>query len=252
MLANGDRSARNAFRVGLVEEPSRPNLTQELDPSDILEVQDVAAAIARAEELARKERSSSNPGRGGFDVFDALVQRTNTPIPGTLRSPRITDDAVGPAGYREVVPTPVPPPAKTKADAVVVPKPAAVPSAPVLMVPVTREAVEDDAFFHPGARIRTLADQTLESYRPEPTLMVRIRQRRGTLSWVVAALLLPLVLLAGVGLWIGSAEAATPMVAQAPKHITFAKVSVAPPQAKVVAPSAPTFDVNTLPTAKSR
>lgn len=250
MLANGDRSARNAFRVGLVEEPSRPNLTQELDPSDILEVQDVAAAIARAEELARKERSSSDPGRGGLDVFDALVQRTNTPVPGTLRSPRITDDAVGPAGYREVVPTPVPPPAKTKAAAVVVPKPAPVPSAPVLMV--TREAVEDDAFFHPGARIRTLADQTLESYRPEPTLMVRIRQRRGTLSWVVAALLLPLVLLAAIGLWLGSAEASTPTVAQAPKHITFAKVSVAPPLAKAVVPTAPSFDVNALPTAKTR
>lgn len=249
MLANGDRSARNAFRVGLVEEPSRPNLTQELDPSDILEVQDVAAAIARAEDLVRKEKSSGDLGAnkgGGLDVFDALLKRTATPVPGTLRSPRITDDAAGPAGYRAVVPTPVPPAAK--AAAVVVPKP---PPAPVVRVPAAVEG-EEDAYFHPGSRIRTLADQTLESYRPEPTLMVRIRQRRGKLSWVAAAVLLPLVLLAAIGLWVGSADAATPMVAQAPKHVTFAKVAVPPPAPVKAAPAAPSFDVKTLPTAKTR
>jgi hypothetical protein len=236
MIASGDRQARNAFRVALRDEPSRPNVTQELDPNDILEVQDVAAAIARAEErLFAAPRASSSTG---LDVFDALVAR------------RPTDDASGPALHAVVRPTPVPPPAAPRlaslassADA-----PRAPLAAPTLMVPANAPAPDDDAYFHPAGRIRTLAEVTLDGYRPEPTIMMRIRARRGKLSWLVVAILVPLAGLAAFGL---SSAGPQPSIAQKPAHLARPTIRpVAAPPAATEALAAPSVDVKSLPSAK--
>ncbi len=232
MIASGDRQARNAFRVALRDEPSRPNITQELDPNDILEVQDVAAAIARAEErLFATPRPSSSTD---LDVFDALVAR------------RPTDDASGPALHAVVRPTPVPPPPPGPRAPL-----AALASPPVLMVPASAPVADDDAYFHPAGRIRTLADVTLDGYRPEPTLMMRIRARRGKLSWLVVALLVPLAGLAAAGLST-TLSSPTPSIAQKPAHLAHPPVRAVAvaPVATTEAAAAPSFDVKSLPSAK--
>jgi hypothetical protein len=204
MIAPFDQQARDAFRVGLREEPSRPNATQELDPNDILEVQDVAQALARVEERLR-------PRRSDLDVFDSLVGR------------RATDDAAGPARHSPVRPTPIPPrpPAST---------PPPLPPRP-----------EDDAYFHPMGRIRTLADVTLEGYRPEPTILLRLRQRRSKLSWVVAAVLVPFAVL-GVGALALGATAAPVATAMRPAHLRLPHVH-AQVAAASVTPARPTWAI---------
>src|SRR4051812_30822988 len=63
MIAGGDRVARNAVRVGLLtasadETPLPVHTRQELDAGDILEVRDMAEAIARAEQMVAASRSS--------------------------------------------------------------------------------------------------------------------------------------------------------------------------------------------------
>lgn len=168
MISRGDDSARNAFRAGLRDDTPLPaNVTQELDARDILEVQDVADAIARAEQ-STPVLSKSRPR----DIFDLLAKG----IP--------TDDASGPA--LPVIPMP----------------------------PSTQPIVDpsDDAYYHPGGRVRSLADVTLDGFRPEPTLAVRIRERRTTFGWFVLALLLPLAVLAIGALASRRSEGTTPAV----------------------------------------
>lgn len=72
MIAGGDEKVRNAFRATLRDEPSRPNVaaTEELSANDILEVHDLANAIARAEQIIRTP--SSRPS--DLDIFDALLR----------------------------------------------------------------------------------------------------------------------------------------------------------------------------------
>lgn len=162
MIARGDKSARDAFRAGLRLDtpiPLPPVSTEELDAIDILEVRDVAEAIARAESTPRLP-----PSQPGPDIFDALATPRPTPSPLANATARRgpTDDASGPA----------------------------LPATPELI------ALADDAYYHPGGRVRSLADVTLDGYRPEPTMLVRIRERRSRNSWLVVALLIPLTALA--------------------------------------------------------
>jgi hypothetical protein len=252
MIAAGDDIARSAFWLSLRERPSSPSLiTQELDPGDILEVRDVAEAIARAEALVRPaprprstERHSEPPSEAPSappsareDLFDAL---------GLAAKP--TDDAAGPAVAASSRISSVPPPPgqafergqhlhetsqlddvetvrddelelieptdeapATLASASLAtpstPGPALAdaglvrtPSAPILHLrtPTALDRIpgpEDDAFYHPGGRIRGMADVTIDG-RPEPTLMLRLRARRSRLSWTVGAALLLLAILA--------------------------------------------------------
>lgn len=214
MIAPFDQQARDAFCVGLREEPSRPNATQELDPNDILEVQDVAEALAQAESRLRAS---------DLDVLDARLPRR------PRAAARATDDAAGPARHspvRTVEAPRTPPPS---------PAPSSSPPAP-----------EDDAFFHPMGRIRTLADVTIEGYRPEPTVMVRIRERRGKLSWVVAGILVALAVLTATAMAVETTVSAPVSVAVKPAHLRLAHVHAA-----AVAP-APSIDVKSLPTTGSR
>jgi hypothetical protein len=244
MIANGDSAARNAFRVGLREDTPLPvaGVTQELDPSDILEVQDLAEAIARAEQIVRAPRSS------GRDIFEALGEQS-----------RRTDDAAGPAIYSRPTPTPLPAP---------LPQPESVPRY-VITVPTTPTSPDDDAYFHPSGRMRTLADVTLDGYRPEPTLLLRARSRRQRLSWVLVAVLLPLMVLAGFAMF-GRAEATVTTVA--PPPVTAAPLPTMPATAAALAPTVtaaptttpttnvgktgkgaiPTFDIKSLPSAGAR
>lgn len=178
VIVGADPKVRNAFWATLRNEPSEtsglhgpntsnasnaPNATQEVDAADVLEVTDLAHAIARAEEVIRA-RSSTNLAQltapdssSSRDIFDALVS---------------TDDAAGPALAASAYPSPSP-------------------SASGMSL-----LLDEDAFYHPTGRIRGLADVTLDGFRPEPTLMVRLRARRRHLSWIVLGIVTPLAFVA--------------------------------------------------------
>lgn len=271
LIADGDSVARNAFRIGLRTDtplplsaarggqhaaqnaalsgmPGTAGVTQELDPNDILEVQDMAAAIARAEMmLASPAPPLAYAGRA--DMFEALGRRA-------------TDDTAGPATpappYASL-PTPIPPPLLT-------PTPLR-----YVTMPSVLTGAEDDAFYHPMGRMRSLADVTLDGYRPEPTLLVRAASRRKRFSWLMAAALLPLVVLAAfagfasteselASPWSASstsvaphspASPASPAMATAGKTplTTTSALSKAQHAPAVAAP--PVFDVNSLPSART-
>jgi len=323
MISGSDERVRNAFRANLLEEPSRPNMTQELDANDILEVSDLANAIERAERSLRTPLPAPLPTASSSkrprDIFEALT----------------TDDASGPAVHAPARPTPVPPPPPgtlrspvlaapaTLLPPVVTPiptrvapgaKPAPTSSAELQALTAAREpassskpaphvltlpptmprvdvatAMEDDAYFHPGARIRGLADESLQIYRPEPTLLVRARARRRTVSWVVLAVVPALLMLAAAAFFLrptaepapavapqaqvtttAAATAATaatvapkpavtaeakPIVSESKPAVSESKPAVSeskPPmsQAKPAKGEVPVFDVNSLPPAR--
>ena len=265
--ADGDSVARNAFRLALLtaapnETPLPVNSTVELDPSDILEVRDMAEAIARAEQIVAAPRSSSPFLRSNSgDLFESLGRRP-------------TDDTAGPAS---------PVPAALLANAAIARPitPAAFVSARkiedlVLSLPVVSPATEEDAYYHPAGRIRSLADVTLDGYRPEPTLLLRARGRRRSFTWVLGAALIPVVALAAMAI-LGRFENAAPATSTT-TIATATMVVNAPPPAKPASPSIPSiaqapvrltppatptqaadphggvpvFDVNSLPAAGSR
>lgn len=199
--------ARNAFRIGLRTDTPIPTAgtTQELDPNDILEVRDMAEAIARAELMVAAPRSSrpsdlahaapaSTPSL--TDMFEALGHGSTAL---RKRRARATDDAVGPATPAPPpgIPTPVPPRLVAMPSAAAMASvPPAAPSAGALV-----GAPEEDAYYHPAGRIRSLADATLDGYRPEPTLLVRAAGRRKRFSWLFVAALLPLLVLAAIAVF---------------------------------------------------
>lgn len=301
--------------------------TQEIDAADVLEVTDLANAIARAEEVIRARSSRvlmSGPDSSprledrGEDIFDKLVapkQAAESPV---AEKAVATDDAVGPAVHVPYRPTPLPPrtspiplppgiarpatllrapeevfatpipvavstpPSATPATllpavsaaAPVAPAPvsanATQPLAAVTIPPAARTApiliLDEDAFYHPAGRIRTLADVTIDGYRPEPTLMVRLRERRHALKWVVTAIVAVLALFAifavAVGFGRASAEHPAPAATTKPAPTTapLATMTPAPVARPITTPAAtaaemPVFDVNSLknaPPAKRR
>lgn len=233
MIARGDKSARDAFRAGLRSDtpiPLPPVSTEELDAIDILEVGDVAEAIARAESTRRLPSAQSGP-----DIFDVLA----TPRP---------------------IPTPLAPRSTKRLDAV----PTDDLSGPALPATLDLIALADDAFYHPGGRVRSLADVTLDGYRPEPTMLVRIRERRTRASWLVVALLLPLTALAvGAILSIaGEADTTRAQPQQSPAATTTTAHVATPAKAepkkaelkkaepKPATVDVPSFDVKSLPPAR--
>lgn len=201
-----------------------PSTTALLPPApaeqtEVLEVRDLPKAIKLAEEAIRgrgsprREPSASAPE----DIFDSLVASANN---------KSTDDTSGPHAYRRSTPVPPPPrPFGVRAANGTLPLhtlsaeaaanihiPPAVRTAPILVL-------DEDAFYHPAGRIRGFADVTIEPetrYVPEPTLMMRLRQRRNLLSWIAAAVLAPLTLLAlfAVAMSVGRARAAREAAAQ--------------------------------------
>jgi hypothetical protein len=272
MIADGDSVARKAFRVGLLaaareqgDTPLPVNTTQELDPSDILEVRDMAEAIARAEQLVAAPRSSRPVSRRNApaDIFESLGRRP-------------TDDTAGPATpapaataaqlLRPLSVTRPQPPVPVAQYVAPPPVPVAQPIAAemVLSLPV----VEDDAYFHPAGRIRSLAEVTLDGYRPEPTLLLRARARRKNFSWILGAVLLPVAILAAIAILGRQESAATAATSTttiatativttaappaAPKVQSVPVVPVVAKPATATPGSVPVFDVNSLPTAGSR
>lgn len=283
LIADGDSVARNAFRVGLREDTPLPisasferaaagtaGTTRELDPNDILEVQDMAAAIARAEMLLA---SPTPPRSSRPDMFESLGRRA-------------TDDTSGPATpappYASL-PTPIPPALVAKP----IPTPTPIPSTPRYVTmpspspPIT--GAEDDAFYHPVGRMRSLADVTLDGYRPEPTLLVRAATRRKRFSWIMVAVLLPLMVLAAIAMFASADGVSTPpsvagtTLSQAPRSPATATAGKTPlattsavskalgisaasaasaaegaSNARMPASGPPVFDVNSLPPARAR
>ncbi|MFO0740714.1 MAG: hypothetical protein U0270_32755 [Labilithrix sp.] len=93
-----DKRASSAFVTTLREEPSTASLhaafTQKTSTDNVVKVDGLASAIARAEEVIRERvRSGSRP-----DIFEQLVA---------------SDDASGPALYQPYIPTPIPPRSST-------------------------------------------------------------------------------------------------------------------------------------------
>lgn len=285
MIAGGDQSARNAFLTNLrddssrrVIDTSRANPTQELDPSDILEVKDLANAIERAERSMLTPLPVPAQYSRALDMFEAL----GSSDPGDVA----TDDTAGSALYAPVIPTPVPPALAAAARTTPIPPPPATfrsadlqkptpAPAPVIYVPT-----EDDAFLQPAPRIRSLADESLQIHRPEPTLLVRAGVRRRKATTVVG------IVFGLAALFMGGAFAANELSARANAAAptvstttiataTFAKPTPPAPAAKPEAkpetkaeakpapakaeakpaeakPAVPTFDVKNLPSAKRR
>ncbi|MDB4941667.1 MAG: hypothetical protein JWP97_1201 [Labilithrix sp.] len=300
MISDADSAARNAFRVALLtphaqETPLPLTGTQELDPGDILEVREMAEIIARAEQIVAAPRSSrvllpasppSSPygasgRRGGddrspdsTDIFDALVRRRtdDTSGPATPAPSAVLTTLLGVGQPRLETQTPIP-------TAPTAPTPRAAPRAIAASSLVfTVPAVEEDAFYAPGGRVRSLADVTLDGYRPEPTLLVRAQARRKRFTWLMAAALLPVAVLAAIAVFgrpdaasavrapetiqVGTTTLATATLpARAPAVATPAAragdgvvkaegVKAAAVKAETTKPgSVPTFDVNSLPTA---
>lgn len=289
MNFGSDRRVCDAFRATLQGEPSSRGVlgTQEIDAADILEVTDLATAIARAEEVIRARSSrvltgdpDSSPSREERrdDLFDRLLSGERSAADGASA----TDDALGPAVHVPHRPTPLPPrtssipvPPGVSRPATLLrapeeiaisasPKPAVSTAQPLLplSVPPAEPSepmlpADEDAFYHPVGRIRTLADVTLEGYRPEPTLMVRLRARRSALTWVVAGILAALALVAlfvmalgfGAALNARATQRVAPPAAISPAEAPPAPTS--PPAAKptATAPEIPVFDVNSLENA---
>ena len=231
MISGGDESARNAFRSILRDESSQSLLaisTQEIDAADIIAVGNLADAIARAEQAMRSE--STRP-RSSRDMFADLAATT--------------DDCSGPAAYAAPCPTPVPP------------RPLVEPSRPQIIVVPT----ESDAFLQPAGRMRTLADDTLDGYRPEPTLELRLRERRKTLGWVVSGIVVAALAVVAVaaayatsrGAVAAVTPAVVPRVAAAAPAATATTTTNA--TAAVAAPASdgiPVMDVRSLPAASRR
>lgn len=190
-------------------------------------------------------------------LHPSTLMQTPLPLPPPYNSRDL--DKRSAADIADVAPTPIPAPATQT--------PAPAPSASSLP-PAARTApiliLDEDAFYHPAGRIRGFADVTLESYRPEPTVMVRLRQRRSTLAWVVIAVLVPLALFAlfVLSVTVGSrvsvsepaATAATARTVQPARVEKATPATVAPtPSPTVVtssSPVVPVFDVNNLPPVK--
>jgi hypothetical protein len=289
MIADGDSVARKAFRTALREDTPLPiplvNLsatdagaTQELDPADILEVKDVAEAIARAQRIVRAPRSQPQ------DLFESL---------GAVA----TDDTAGPASPAPP-PSAFPPALAPASSGFPARSPASSPVSTVSLISVgnvngvssgggAASAPEDDAYYHPAGRMRGLADVTLDGYRPEPTLLMRARSRRQSFSLILIAALLPLVVLAAFTIFgrsdLASATTTTSAVTSMATAATVAATATATtttsgalssptvltvgPMAKATAatkPAAPArppraasdgvpvFDVKSLPTARAK
>ena len=162
MIADGDNAARNAFRVALLtaspeETPLPVSSTQELDPGDILEVRDMAEAIARAEQMVAAPRSSRASSRSDrrrnaapVDMFETLGRR-------------LTDDTAGPA-------TPAPLTVATSPTAMQLVRPHSVPAAsspmvlslPLLpLLPLPLQAPSEVAQPPPGQQTGVLDAQQL-------------------------------------------------------------------------------------------
>jgi hypothetical protein len=192
-----DSKVRNAFRATLLDEPSSANLvaaTQEVDALDILEVTDLANAIAAAEEAIRARSSralASGPDSSTrLDLFDRLGKADHrsgpaapagrTPPPARARTTTLLPphpSELRPTAHTEARPNDAPP------------APPAAHTAPILIL-------DEDAFYYPAGRIRTLADVTLDGERPDSTLLVRLRARKEVLSRVVLAIFIAMLLLA--------------------------------------------------------
>jgi hypothetical protein len=225
MISGGDESAKNAFRAYLRDESSVSIVsTEEMSPGDVLEVKNLADAIERAERVLRE---SSRPR----DMFAELGGDTPLPIP--------TDDASGPALYAKPILTPVPPPLATPVPVPVV----ATQRLPILLLPN-----EEDAFMQPAGRMRHFADETLDGYRPDSTMELRVGARRKTASIVIGAILGALL----VALGAGAVMACMPAKFEA-KPTTITSNAEPPKKAESpkpeAAPAVPTMNVKDLPSA---
>ncbi|GEM_PF-2431931 len=287
LIAGADTRVRNAFRATLRDEPSTASLisTAELAPCDVLEVEDLTQAIARAEEVIRERASRprlSTPGAPSTarDIFDALV----------------TDDCIGPAVHAPYVPTPVPPRATPTPPPALAPLPTPVPP-PLTPVPPAALA-RDRAFTIPpppndapsevhvppaaptlpmhlldaGAQhgvageVWGAADVAFE--RARPSIWARLRERKVLWASLAFVILVPLTLLSvfAVGVGIGRARAAReaalttltaprpleqPAVpaASVPQSTAAAQPTTAPTLQTDPAAEVPVLDVKSLKTA---
>jgi hypothetical protein len=278
LIVGADQRVRNAFRATLRDEPSTASLisTAELDPGDVLEVGDLADAIARAEQVIRERASGPRlstpaaPSSSGVrDIFDALV----------------TDDCVGPAVHAPYIPTPIPPRptpvppppqllAHNRASTIPPPPPNGTQQLPEVRIPsVARTApilvLDEDAFYYPAGKIPGFAAGTVEDHGPARSFLRNLRERPVLLSWIAVVILAPLTLLSlfAVGVGIGRARAAreaavtsrmaapkhveTPAapVETAPQPIVAAQPTAHPTPEAAPAPEVPVLDVNSLKTA---
>lgn len=195
----------------LRDEPSTASLsaafTQKASRDNVVKVDGLATAIARAGEVIRERvRGGSRP-----DIFEALVA---------------TDDASGPALYQPYTPTPVPP------------RSSSIPPAPPSTVPFPMRALAPPPLprlDHPGFAV--LPPSPPPSFAPA-------RPRRGAFGAFAIAFVAPLVLVVLALGVIGyskarkpKADAVTSQVGTPVKAETPAPIAT--PSTPVAAPSAP-------------
>jgi hypothetical protein len=84
-------------------------------------------------------------------------------------------------------------------------------------------AVEDDAYFHPGGRVRLIADAnaTLDGWRPEPTIVIRRVRARTRRSWLVLGLVAigaPALLLVAIMMAVGTSTLSSAGPSNSARH----------------------------------
>lgn len=215
-----DKRASHAFVATLREEPSTASLnaafTQKTKTENVMKVDGLATAIARAEEVIRERvKNGSRP-----DIFEALVSSHD------LRSsPHATDDASGPALYQPYIPTPIPPrsagstlPPPVASMLESIPAPPRVPSIVVL---------DPQAFYHP----------------PPPPSYAPARPRRSAFGAFAIAFVAPLIAVALLigGVSYAKARKADRGVASTSAVITPVKLETPAP---VIPPAAPSAKVD--------
>lgn len=205
-----DQRASSAFVATLRDEPSSATLvaafTQKATPNNVMKVDGLATAIARAEEVIRERvRSGSRP-----DIFEALVGQ-----PAAL-----PDAASGPALYHPYIPTPIPPRSSTLPP----PPPSTLEALPAPPRMPSIVVLDPHAFYHP----------------PPPPGFAPARPRRSAFGAFAIAFVAPLVAVALVigGISYAKSRPATPDVVSTTSNVA-APVKLETTEPVVVAPPAP-------------
>jgi hypothetical protein len=224
-LSNGDAAARKV--LARLREPT--GTTDEILAVDILEAADTDVDLA-ATQVTELGFAATQEAPAADELIDDAMVRANVTqevrIDDILESVEVpTDDTAGPASH------------------------------------LAWEAAPD-AFYHPGGRVRTFGEVTIEQ-RPEaePTIIGRLRERRKRFSFIVAGVLvIPLGILAGAAIVsiaspkgtapTGAAgeplRAAPPFVAPTRSPPAASKTVLTPPQPST---SMPELDPSALPSA---
>jgi len=163
-----------------------------------------------------------------------------TPYPSTLRSPVVTDP---PPSSESLAPVATLAPATGRLPTLAVPPPPplAYTPLPVPVAPSSRPSVDvvdesgkllgsvpdEDAYYQPAPRLRSLADITLENYRVESTLMMKAQSRRRTATVVFAFVMAGLAIIGAAAVLLQPDNPASATIGSSPSPVATTTISTA-------------------------